>query len=95
MGCGSLPCEVIYPFPLLEMIEVGFSQAEFRVSEDVGSVTIPFQILNPADPSTLPNTFFISLTVSVLDGTAMCKELMCDAWTLSVFAINTFLKANL
>lgn len=57
---------------LLGPLEVGFTEAEFRVVEGNG-ITIPFQILSPADPSTLPGTVFVTLQVAVIDGTAICK----------------------
>ena len=60
------------------MLEVGFSQPEFRVQEGSGQLDIPFLFFNPVDPSTLPGTVFVSLQVAVVEGTAMCKR--DDVW---------------
>ena len=51
-------------------VEVGFSQAEYRVSEGT-ELTVPFQIFN-ADITTWPYHVFVALTVSIVDGTAKC-----------------------
>ena len=51
-------------------VEVGFSQAEYRVPEGSGRLTVPFQIFN-SDPTTWPIHAYVRLRVSVVDGTAM------------------------
>ena len=50
--------------------EVGFSQAEYRVPEGSGRLTVPFQIFN-LDPTIWPMNAFVRLRLSLVDGTAI------------------------
>ena len=51
-------------------VEVGFLQAEYRVPEGSGRLTVPFQIFN-LDQTTWPAHAYVVLSVSFVDGTAM------------------------